>query len=63
MEIRPNLTLNEICDAFPAALAILGDMGFDTCCGGFKEIGVAAAELNIAWDRVAEALTPVMKGA
>ena len=63
MEIRPNMTLNELADAFPATLAILGDMGFDTCCGGYKEIGAAAAELNLTWERVVEALTPVMKGA
>lgn len=63
MEIRPTLTLNEIVDAFPATLAILGDMGFDTCCGGYKEIGAAAAELNIAWERVVDVLTPILKGA
>lgn len=63
MELRKNMTMNQITDAFPAALKILGDMGFDTCCGGWQEIGAAAEAKGIAWDQVATALQPVMKGA
>lgn len=63
MEITPNLTLNQITDAFPAALKVLGDLGFDTCCGGWEEIGVAASKKGIAWENVVAALTPLTKGA
>lgn len=63
MEIRPELTLNQITDAFPQALGILDQMGFDTCCGGAEPIGTAATNLGIPWERVLSALTPVMKGA
>lgn len=63
MEIRTDMTLNQITDAFPAALQVLGDLGFDTCCGGWEEIGTAAARKGIDWEKVVAALTPVVKGA
>lgn len=63
MEIRQEMTLNQITDAFPQALKVLGDLGFDTCCGGWQEIGAAAAAKGIAWEQVLSALTPVVKGA
>jgi hypothetical protein len=63
MELRPNLTLNQITDAFPATLAMLTELGFDTCCGGWEEIGAAATKKNIPWEKVVAALTPALKGA
>jgi len=57
------MTLNQITDAFPPALAILGNLGFDTCCGGWEAIGVAAARKGIEWAAVTAALAPVVKGA
>ncbi len=63
MEVRPDLTINQITDAYPETLKILGDLGFDTCCGGWEEIGAAAARKGIPWEKVVEALSPVMKGA
>lgn len=63
MEIKKEMTLNQICDAFPAALAILGDLGFDTCCGGWQAVGEAAEQKGIAWDKVTAALAPTVKGA
>lgn len=63
MEIRQNMTLNQITDAFPAALKVLGDLGFDTCCGGWEEIGKAAERKGIAWEKVTAALESLVKGA
>jgi|GEM_PF-2430950 len=63
MELRKEMTLNQITDAFPPTLKILGEMGFDTCCGGWEEIGAAAAKKGIAWDKVVEVIQPAMKEA
>ncbi|HEY3364235.1 MAG TPA: DUF542 domain-containing protein [Symbiobacteriaceae bacterium] len=63
MQLQPEMTLNQITDAFPPALKVLGDLGFDTCCGGWEAVGQAAAKKGIAWETVVSALTPVMKGA
>lgn len=63
MEIRTEMTLNQITDAFPATLKVLGDLGFDTCCGGWEAIGVAAARKGIDWNKVLTALAPIVKGA
>lgn len=60
MDIRPDMTLNQITDAFPATLAILGDLGFDTCCGGWEAIGVAAERKGIPWAKVTTALAPAV---
>ncbi|HYF92654.1 MAG TPA: DUF542 domain-containing protein [Symbiobacteriaceae bacterium] len=62
MEIKPNVTLNQIIETFPGALKILTDLGFDTCCGGWEEVGPAAAKKGIALDKVIAALEPVVKG-
>lgn len=62
MEIRKELTLNQIVDAYPAALKILGDLGFDTCCGGWEAVGAAAERKGIDWNRVVEALAPAGEG-
>lgn len=62
MEIKPNVTLNQIIETFPATLKILTDLGFDTCCGGWEEIGPAAASKGIAWEKVTAALEPTVKG-
>jgi len=63
VEIKPNVTLNQIIETFPATLQILTDLGFDTCCGGWEEIGPAAARKGIAWEKVISVLEPVVKGA
>ncbi len=63
MEIKQEMTLNQICDAFPGALKVLSDLGFDTCCGGWQPIGEAAANKGIGWEKVTSALAPVVKGA
>lgn len=63
MEIKTEMTLNQICDAFPGALKVLGDLGFDTCCGGWQAIGEAARQKGITWEQVTAALSPVVKGA
>ena len=63
MEIRPNMTLNQIIDADQAALKLLTDLGFDTCCGGWEEIGAAAARKGIAWEKVIAALATLGKEA
>lgn len=62
MEIKPNVTLNQIIETFPGTLKILTDLGFDTCCGGWEEIGAASKRKGIAWDMVTAALEPVVKG-
>lgn len=62
MKLDPELSINQITNAFPSTLAILGEMGFDTCCGGWESIGAAAARLEIPWEKVAEALEPAMAG-
>jgi iron-sulfur cluster repair protein YtfE (RIC family) len=63
MEIQKHMTLNQITDAFPPSLKVLGDLGFDTCCGGWEAIGAAAVRKGIDWDKVVAALAPVVKGA
>ncbi|HWI66055.1 MAG TPA: DUF542 domain-containing protein [Symbiobacteriaceae bacterium] len=63
MEIKPSVTLNQIIETFPATLQILTDLGFDTCCGGWEEVGAAAARKGIAWEKVTAALAPAVKGA
>jgi iron-sulfur cluster repair protein YtfE (RIC family) len=63
MEIRSDMTLNQIIDAAPGALKVLGDLGFDTCCGGWEEVGAAAARKGIAWEKVTAALATLGKGA
>jgi len=62
MEIKPNVTLNQVIETFPAALKILTDLGLDTCCGGWEELGAAAAHKGIAWEKVLAALEPAVKG-
>lgn len=61
MTLHPEMSLNEIVETYPKALAILGGLGFDTCCGGWEPVGQAAARLNLSWERVAEALTPALR--
>lgn len=63
MQIQPEMTLNQITNAFPPALKVLGDLGFDTCCGGEEQIGKAAARKGIDWDKVVATLAPIVKGA
>lgn len=63
MEITKELTLNQVVDAYPAALKILGDLGLDTCCGGWEPIGEAAEHKGIDWNKVVEALAPLTKEA
>lgn len=63
MELTREMTLNQITDAFPAALKVLTELGFDTCCGGWEAIGPAADRKGITWDKVTAALAPVLRGA
>ena len=63
MQIQPDITLNQIVEAYPATLSILSDLGFDTCCGGWEPLGQAAERKGIPWEKVTAALTPLVSGA
>lgn len=39
--IEAEMTVNEVVQKYPSALAVLGELGIDTCCGGSLPLAVA----------------------
>jgi regulator of cell morphogenesis and NO signaling len=50
--IRPDLTVTELVQRRPDALAVLAAAGIDTCCGGAETLERAAANVGLAWDQL-----------
>jgi iron-sulfur cluster repair protein YtfE (RIC family) len=62
-EIDPRLPVNEVIRLQPAAVAVFNRLGVDACCGGAQPVGEAAAELGIAWEEMAAALSAAEEAA
>jgi regulator of cell morphogenesis and NO signaling len=60
--IRPDLTVTELVQRRPDALAVLAAAGIDTCCGGAETLERAAADAGLAWDQLLARLEATPQG-
>jgi iron-sulfur cluster repair protein YtfE (RIC family) len=60
IDIRPDMTVNEIVQKYPQALPVFKEFGIDTCCGGAQPLGVVVVKHKLDGASVLEALQKVV---
>ena len=60
IDIRPEMTVNEIVQRYPKSLPVFKAFGIDTCCGGAQPLGVVLVKHRLEDAHVLEALLDVV---
>jgi iron-sulfur cluster repair protein YtfE (RIC family) len=55
--IAPGDTIDMVVKRIPGVVAVLRELGIDTCCGGSLTLAQAAASAGIAVERIRRALS------
>jgi iron-sulfur cluster repair protein YtfE (RIC family) len=56
LDVRPEMTVNEIVQKYPQALPVFKELGIDTCCGGAQPLGVVLVKHKLDDASVMDAL-------
>lgn len=60
IDVRPDMTVNEIVQRYPRSLPVFKAFGIDTCCGGAQPLGVVLVKHELEDAQVLEALKDVL---